>query len=174
MLTREDLAAIGTIMDEKLEARLKPIEERLTSIEGRVTGIEERVTGIEGRVTGIEERVSGIEERVSGIEESVTEIEERVSGIEERVTGVEGRVTGIEERLTATEKETHELKILMENETNRAVGLVLDGHESLRQMIEGRLVTKDEREQDRIRICTLEGVTKLHTTQIAELKKKIV
>ena len=118
MLTREDLAAIGTIMDEKLEARLKPIEERLT--------------------------------------------------------GVEGRVTGIEERLTATEKETHELKILMENETNRAVGLVLDGHESLRQMIEGRLVTKDEREQDRIRICTLEGVTKLHTTQIAELKKKIV
>ncbi len=160
MLTREDLAAIGTIMDEKLEARLKPIEERLTSIEGRVTGIEESVTEIE--------------ERVSGIEERVTEIEERVSGIEERVTGVEGRVTGIEERLTATEKETHELKILMENETNRAVGLVLDGHESLRQMIEGRLVTKDEREQDRIRICTLEGVTKLHTTQIAELKKKIV
>ena len=153
MLTREDLAAIGTIMDEKLEARLKPIEERLTSIEGRVTGIEESVTGIEGRVTSIEGRVTGIEERV---------------------TGVEGRVTGIEERLTATEKETHELKILMENETNRAVGLVLDGHESLRQMIEGRLVTKDEREQDRIRICTLEGVTKLHTTQIAELKKKIV
>ena len=167
MLTREDLAAIGTIMDEKLEARLKPIEERLTSIEGRVTGIEESVTEIEERVTGIEERVTEIEERVS-------EIEERVSGIEERVTGVEGRVTGIEERLTATEKETHELKILMENETNRAVGLVLDGHESLRQMIEGRLVTKDEREQDRIRICTLEGVTKLHTTQIAELKKKIV
>ena len=167
MLTREDLAAIGTIMDEKLEARLKPIEERLTSIEGRVTGIEESVTGIEGRVTGIEESVTGIEGRV-------TSIEGRVTGIEERVTGVEGRVTGIEERLTATEKETHELKILMENETNRAVGLVLDGHESLRQMIEGRLVTKDEREQDRIRICTLEGVTKLHTTQIAELKKKIV
>ncbi len=170
MLTREDLAAIGTIMDEKLEARLKPIEERLTSIEGRVTGIEESVTEIEERVTGIEERVTGIEERVTEIEERVSEIEERVSGIEERVTGVEGRVTGIEERLTATEKETHELKILMENETNRAVGLVLDGHESLRQMIEGRLVTKDEREQDRIRICTLEGVTKLHTTQIAELK----
>ncbi len=74
--------------------------------------------------------------------------------------------------MTKNEQRTHELKLLMENETNRAVGLVLDGHESLRQMIEGRLVTKDDREQDRIRICALEGVTKLHTAQIAELKKK--
>ncbi len=133
MLTREDLAAIGTIMDEKLEA---------------------------------------VKTEVGALMDE--KLEARLKPIEERLTGVEGRVTGIEERLTATEKETHELKILMENETNRAVGLVLDGHESLRQMIEGRLVTKDEREQDRIRICTLEGVTKLHTTQIAELKKKIV
>ncbi len=127
------LAAIGTLMDEKLEA---------------------------------------VKTEVGALMDE--KLEARLKPIEERLTGVEGRVTGIEERLTATEKETHELKILMENETNRAVGLVLDGHESLRQMIEGRLVTKDEREQDRIRICTLEGVTKLHTTQIAELKKKIV
>ncbi len=125
------LAAIGTLMDEKLEA---------------------------------------VKTEVGALMDE--KLEARLKPIEERLTGVEGRVTGIEERLTATEKETHELKILMENETNRAVGLVLDGHESLRQMIEGRLVTKDEREQDRIRICALEGVTKLHTAQIAELKKK--
>ena len=140
MLTREDLAAIGTMMDEKLEA------------------VKTEVGAL------MDEK---LEAGLQPIRQDITEMKERL-------TGVEGRVTGIEERLTATEKETHELKILMENETNRAVGLVLDGHESLRQMIEGRLVTKDEREQDRIRICTLEGVTKLHTTQIAELKKKIV
>lgn len=155
MLTREDLAAIGAIMDEKLE----PIQKR-------ITGIEERVTGIEERVTGIEERVTGIEERVTGIEERVTRIEERVAGLEERVTG-------IEERLAATEKETRELKVLMENETNRAVNLVLEGHEGLRQMIEEHLVTKEEREQDRIRIHTLEGIARLHTEQITDLKKKI-
>ena len=148
MLTREDLAAIGTIMDEKLEA------------------VKTEVGAL------MDEKLEAVKTEVGALMDE--KLEARLKPIEERLTGVEGRVTGIEERLTATEKETHELKILMENETNRAVGLVLDGHESLRQMIEGRLVTKDEREQDRIRICTLEGVTKLHTTQIAELKKKIV
>lgn len=117
MLTREDLAAIGAMMDEKLEARLKPIEERLT--------------------------------------------------------GIEDRVTGIEDRLTENERRTQELKLLMENETNRAVNLVLEGHQGLRQMIEEHLVTKEEREQDRIRIHTLEGIAKLHTEQITDLKKKI-
>ena len=142
------LAAIGTMMDEKLEA------------------VKTEVGAL------MDKKLEAVKTEVGALMDE--KLEARLKPIEERLTGVEGRVTGIEERLTATEKETHELKILMENETNRAVGLVLDGHESLRQMIEERLVTKDEREQDRIRICTLEGVTKLHTTQIAELKKKIV
>ncbi len=72
------LAAIGTMMDEKLEA---------------------------------------VKTEVGALMDE--KLEARLKPIEERLTGVEGRVTGIEERLTATEKETHELKILMENETNR-------------------------------------------------------
>ncbi len=169
MLTREDLAAIGAMMDEKLNAvrtevgvlmdeKLEPVKADMAEMKADIAEMKEDIVGIKEDITGIEERVTGIEERVTGIEE-------RVTGIEERVTGIEGR-------LTENEQRTHELKLLMENETNRAVGLVLDGHESLRQMIEGRLVTKDDREQDRIRICALEGVTKLHTAQIAELKKK--
>lgn len=135
MLTREDLAAIGAMMDEKLETVKADFAELM--------------------------------------DEKLEPIQKQITGIEERVTGIEERVTGIEERLAATEKETRELKVLMENETNRAVNLVLEGHEGLRQMIEEHLVTKEEREQDRIRIHTLEGIARLHTEQITDLKKKI-
>ena len=99
-------------------------------------------------------------------------MDEKLAPVKADIEGIKERLTGVEERLTENERRTHELKLLMENETNRAVGLVLDGHESLRQIIEGRLVTKDDREQDQIRICALEGITKLHTAQIADLKKK--
>ena len=150
MLTREDLAAIGAMMDEKLNA------------------VRTEVGVL------MDEKLEPVKADMAEMKADIAEMKEDIVGIKEDITGIEERVTGIEGRLTENEQRTHELKLLMENETNRAVGLVLDGHESLRQMIEGRLVTKDEREQDRIRICTLEGVTKLHTTQIAELKKKIV
>ncbi len=155
MLTREDLAAIGAMMDEKLNAVRTEVGVLM----------DEKLEPVKADMAEMKADMAEMKEDIVGIKEDITGIEERVTGIEERVTGIEGR-------LTENEQRTHELKLLMENETNRAVGLVLDGHESLRQMIEGRLVTKDDREQDRIRICALEGVTKLHTAQIAELKKK--
>ncbi len=155
MLTREDLAAIGAMMDEKLNAVRTEVGVLM----------DEKLEPVKADMAEMKADIAEMKEDIVGIKEDITGIEERVTGIEERVTGIEGR-------LTKNEQRTHELKLLMENETNRAVGLVLDGHESLRQMIEGRLVTKDDREQDRIRICALEGVTKLHTAQIAELKKK--
>ena len=155
MLTREDLAAIGAMMDEKLNAVRTEVGVLM----------DEKLEPVKADMAEMTADIAEMKEDIVGMKEDITGIEERVTGIEERVTGIEGR-------LTKNEQRTHELKLLMENETNRAVGLVLDGHESLRQMIEGRLVTKDDREQDRIRICALEGVTKLHTAQIAELKKK--
>ena len=155
MLTREDLAAIGAMMDEKLNAVRTEVGVLM----------DEKLEPVKADMAEMKADIAEMKEDIVGIKEDITGIEERVTGIEERVTGIEGR-------LTKNEQRTHELKLLMENETNRAVGLVLDGHESLRQIIEGRLVTKDDHEQDQIRICALEGITKLHTAQIADLKKK--
>jgi len=53
-LTKEDLQAIGELMDEKLDTRLKPIQDDITDIKDRVINIEDRVYSIEGRVLNIE------------------------------------------------------------------------------------------------------------------------
>ncbi len=123
MLTREDLAAIGAMMDEKLETSLKPIRQDITGIKGEITGMKSDIKEMKGEILTLKER-------------------------------------------------TTKLELTMEHQVDRAVNLVLEGHEGLRQMIEGRLVTKDDREQDRVRIFTLEEIAKLHTSQIADLQKK--
>ena len=147
MLTREDLAAIGAMMDEKLETVKAEFSELMDErLETGLKPIRQDITEMKADIVGMKADIVGMK----------TDIEE-----------MKGEILTLKDRTT-------KLELTMEHQVDRAVGLVLDGHESLRQMIEGRLVTKDEREQDRIRICTLEGVTKLHTTQIAELKKKIV
>ena len=60
----------------------------------------------------------------------------------------------------------------MENETGRMVNLLVEGHESLRQIVECRLATKEEAEESRTRIFALEEIAKKHTAQIEELQKK--
>ena len=43
MVDKEMLQAIGDMMDEKLEERLKPIQEKLVNIETRLTSVEAKV-----------------------------------------------------------------------------------------------------------------------------------
>ena len=143
MLTREDLAAIGAMMDEKLETVKAEFSELMDErLETGLKPIRQDITEMKADIVGMKADIVGMK----------TDIEE-----------MKGEILTLKDRTT-------KLELTMEHQVDRAVGLVLDGHESLRQIIEGRLVTKDDREQ--IRICALEGITKLHTAQIADLKKK--
>ncbi|MCI8652316.1 MAG: hypothetical protein HFF11_01295 [Angelakisella sp.] len=109
MLTKEDLLAIGSLMDEKLEAGLKPIKADITEMKGEIKGLKERVP---------------------------------------------------------------KLEMTTEHQIDRAIKLLGEGHERLKQMIEGRLVTKEQQENSEARIFALEEVSKRHTVQIEELQKK--
>ena len=93
--------------------------------------------------------------------------------MDEKLEPVKADIKEMKDEILTLKEKTTKLELTMEHQVDRAVNLVLEGHEGLRQMIEEHLVTKEEREQDRIRIHTLEGIAKLHTEQITDLKKKI-
>ena len=137
MLTKEDLLAIGSLMDEKLEAGLKPIK-------ADITEIKDRLSNVEGRLGSVEDRLGNVEGRLGNVEDRTQKIQER----------------------------TTRLEVTIENQVDRAIKLLGEGHESLKQMIEGRLVTKEQQENSEARIFALEEVSKRHTVQIEELQKK--
>ena len=95
-----------------------------------------------------------------------------VEGLKGDVEGLKGDVAGLTKRLGKNEEAIHGLGTLVENETGRMVNLLVEGHESLRQIVECRLATKEEAEESRTRIFALEEIAKKHTAQIEELQKK--
>ena len=157
MLTREDLLAIAELF--------KPLEERLEANERATKDLAELVKPLEGRLEANERATKDLAELVKPLEGRL--------GANERATkDLAELVKPLEERLGANERATKELGILVENETNRAINLLFEGHESLKQMIEGRLVTKEQQEESETRIFALEEVSRQHTAQIEELQKK--
>ena len=111
-------------------------------------------------------------EDLLAIAELFKPLEERLEANERATKDLAELVKPLEGRLGANERATKELGILVENETNRAINLLFEGHKSLKQMIEGRLVTKEQQENSEARIFALEEVSKRHTAQIEELQKK--
>ena len=93
--------------------------------------------------------------------------------MDEKLEPIKEGLAKLEKRTEAIEKRTTKLEITMEHQIDRAIKLLGEGHESLRQTIEERLATKEQQEKSAVRIFALVEIAKQHTDQIEELRKKI-
>ena len=64
-LTKEDLQAIGSLMDSKIE----PIHQRLDIMQVDITGMKGAITGMKGDIAGLREDVEGLREDVEILKE---------------------------------------------------------------------------------------------------------
>ena len=152
------LAAIGSMMEEKLEAGLKPIKEDIAGLKEDVSGLKEEITGIKVRLDKIEDRLDKVEERTG-------RIEGRLDKIDDRLDKVEGQTGRIEMQATR-------LGVIVENEVDRAVKLLGEGHEGILETIKRDFASAEELEKDRIRLFSLEETARKHTRQIENLQKR--
>ena len=159
------LAAIGSMMEEKLEAGLKPIKEDIAGIRGRLDKIEDRLDKVEERTSRIEGRLDKIDDRLDKVEDQTGRIEGRLDKIDDRLDKVEGQTGRIEMQATR-------LGVIVENEVDRAVKLLGEGHEGILETIKRDFASAEELEKDRIRLFSLEETARKHTRQIEKLQKR--
>lgn len=100
-------------------------------------------------------------------------LDEKLEPVKADITEIKDRLDKVEERTKKIEERTTKLEITIENQVDRMIKLLGEGHESLRQTIEERLATKEQQEESDIRTFALEEATKKHTVQIEELQEKI-
>lgn len=146
MLEKQDIQTIAEIFNSSM----KPIKEELQDVKGEVLGLKEQVQGIEGEVLELKEQVQGVKGevrelkgQVQGVQGEVLELKERVQGVEDKARKLEGHVQGI--RLT------------LENETNKNINIIAEGHLNLSRKLDEALKVENEKEVLLIRINRLEN-----------------
>ena len=173
------LAAIGSMMEEKLEAGLKPIKEDIAGLKEDVSGLKEEITGIKVRLDKIEDRLDKVEDQTGRIEGRLDKIEDRLDKVEGQTGRIEGRLDKIDDRLDKVEGQTGRIEmqatrlgVIVENEVDRAVKLLGEGHEGILETIKRDFASAEELEKDRIRLFSLEETARKHTRQIENLQKR--
>lgn len=70
-LTNEDLKAIGSLMDEKLDSRFIPVERRLSAIEVDVSRLKSDMIEVKGDVAELKSDVAAIKTDVAQTQKTV-------------------------------------------------------------------------------------------------------
>ena len=132
MLEKQDIHTIAEIF----HSSMNPIKEELQNVKGEVLGLKEQVQDVQSEV----QELKG---QVQGVQSEVLELKEQMQGVEGKARELEGHVQGI--RLT------------LENETNKNINIVAEGHRDLSRKLDEALKVENEKEILLIRVNRLEN-----------------
>ena len=148
MAEGELLTAIAGMLDGKLE----PVMQKLTGLEDKMTGVEDKMSGLENRISGLEDRTSGIEGKAAGLEEKVSAIQ----------------------KITAeTKNELTEVKLHIENVTDKNITLLAENYCNLVNKLDENNKVTDVQLAYQIKVNFLIDDMEKMKKEIAELKSRI-
>ena len=148
MAEGELLTAIAGMLDEKL----KPVTQKLTGLEDKMTGMEDKMSGLENRISGLEDRTSGIEGKAAGLEE---------------------KVSAIQKISAETQKELTEVKMHIENVTDKNITLLAENYCNLVNKLDENNKVTDVQLAYQIKVNFLIDDMEKMKKEIAELKSHI-
>ena len=144
--------------NEKLNLILEGIGEIKDDVRGLkedVQGLKEDVQGLKEDVQGLKEEVQVLKEDVQGLKEEVQVLNEDVQVLKEDVQTLKEDVQSVKERVTLFE-------ITLENETNRNIQLIAEGHMNLDRKLDEALKELHPNTMYHLKVNHLDGeVTKM-------------
>lgn len=133
MENQELLTALSAMLDEKFQKEFTPVKKELSELKKEFTELKADVLGLKADVSGLKADVSVLKEDVSGLKKDMTDVKQKVTTIE----------------------------ITLENETNRNIEIIAEGHHILDRKLDEALKSFSENELYKLRINRLDAEVKI-------------
>ena len=168
---KEDVAGLkGEVVEIKedvagVKEEVAGLKGDVVEIKGDVAGVKSDVAGLKVDVAGLKVDVAGVKEDVAGLKGEVVEIKGDVAGLKWNVCELEQKFEGTVELMR---KDIKELQLTLENETNRNIRIIAEGHLNLSRKLDEALKVENEKEIMSVRVNILESeVRRLRDTVTA-------
>lgn len=108
------------------------------------------------------EKIAGIENKISGIENKISGMENKISDMESTISSMENKISDMDEKMSKMKDDILNIQLTLENETNRNIKIIAEGHLDLSRKYNEASTIKAEEELALIRLNTLsEDVRKI-------------
>ena len=100
------------------------------------------------------------------VKHKVTSMEDKVTSLDGRVASLDEKVASLDEKVASLEHEILKINVTLENETNRNIKIVAEGHLDLSRKLDEALNVENEKEMLLVRVNILES-------DVRRLKEKV-
>ena len=144
MLEPKDFEQISGI----IEKTFHQIEYRLKCVEEELGGVRKELDGVKGEVNGVKQELNDVRSEVGGVNQELNDIKRSVAGVEKIVKDVQ---------------------LTLENETNRNIQIIAEGHLDLSRKLDEAVKIDNEKEILKLRVNRLESELEKTKSRLSEI-----
>ena len=116
--------------------------------------ILEKLDKMDTRITNL---FDSIDTKFDSVDARFTSIDTKLASMDAKFDSVDARFTSIETELVSMDAKITDLRLTLENETNRNIKLIAEGHLDLSRKLDEALKIENEKEMLLIRMNTAEN-----------------
>lgn len=117
----------------------------------------------------IHERLDKMDKRLDKMDERLDKMGERFDKMDERLDKMDTKLDKMDERLGKVERKTTEIQMTLENETNKEISIIAEGHLDLSRKLNNALKVENEKEMLLLRVTHLENEIRRIKQRIEEI-----
>lgn len=110
-----------------------------------------------------------IHERLDKIDSRLDKVEVRLDKVEARLDHMEARLDNMDSRFDKVEAKVTEVQMTLENETNKNISIIAEGHLDLSRKLDDALKAENEKVMLLIRVTRLENEIRRIKQRIEEI-----
>ncbi len=143
MTSQELLISIG----EMLEAKISPLREDIREVRQDMSDVKQDICVMKQEMGSMRQEIDAVKQDIVSLKQDMDSMRSEVSSLREEMDAVKQRLTLIETTL--------------ENETNRGIRIIAEGHLDLSRKLDDALRVDNEKELLLLRVTHLEN--EVHT-----------
>ncbi len=112
------------------------------------------------------EETKMILEKLERLESKMNNMESKMNNMESKMNNVESKMNNMESKMNNVESKMNNMQLTLENETNRSIQIIAEGHANLNRKLDEALKMENEKEMLLIRVNRLEN-------ELRQIKERI-
>ena len=121
-LTKEDLLALSTMMDEKLE----PIHNEINDVKVEIKGMKTEIAGMQVEIKGMKTEIASMQVEIERMKTEIAGIQVEIEGIKTEIAGMQAEIKGIKTEIEGMKQRITVIELRIENELVRNINFIAE------------------------------------------------
>ena len=134
--------------------------------EEMLVSLVENVTNINSTLNNMNKQFDDVNSKINNMNKQFDDVSSKINNMNSQIEDINNQISEMKTDIQNLKSETREISLTLENETNRNIKIIAEGHLDLSRKLDKALTVENEKEMALIRINMMES-------EIRRIKEKL-